>query len=61
MNYKIEHLNNGEVIPNATVTNKVTVEIVLTDENGKTYGLYVTADGLDVADIVANELKQYEI
>lgn len=67
MNYKIEHLNNGEEIVNPKVEGSVNIDIILTDENGERFGvnLPVNIDSLKINDKSIQEasveyLKQFE-
>ena len=68
MNYKIEHLNNGEEIVNPKVEGLVNIDIILTDENGDKFGvqLPVNIDSLKINDKNLQEacieyLKQFKV
>lgn len=64
MNYKIDHLNGGDIIENPTVKKEFSVSVILEDKDGNSFGITVDVkpeDFKDLDGLVDNALKQYEV
>lgn len=60
MNYKIEHLNSSTKIINPTIK-IVGVDVILTDEAGKKFGLQLPIKDLNIDDKILKELEKFKI
>jgi hypothetical protein len=60
MNYKFDIVNNNEPIIKPTL--KISgVNIILTDESGKEFGVSISIENLNIEDKVLEELKKYKV
>jgi len=60
MNYEFVEVNEGKEIMNPEI--KVSgVNIVLTDENGKKFGVAIPMTDLNIDDKVLKELEKYKV